>query len=156
MSEVMGLALAARKAARTLATTSTAERNAALTAMAEALLAEEPAILEANAKDMAAAKEKGISGALMDRLALDSARLAGMSEALLEVSRLADPIGEIVQGYRLPNGIWLQQVRVPLGVVAIIYEARPNVTADAAGLCMKTGNAIIMRGGSVAVHSTWS
>jgi glutamate-5-semialdehyde dehydrogenase len=153
MSEVNGLADRAREAASGLAVTSTAQRNRALLAMAAALTARQEEIVAANAEDMAAAREAGTADALLDRLMLDPERIKLMSEALKVLTQLPDPIGEIVEGYRMPNGIWLQKVRVPLGVVAMIYEARPNVTADAAGLCMKTGNAVILRGGSMAMHS---
>ncbi len=153
MSEVVELALRAREAAAVLGNTSSGVRNAALRAMAAALLAEQQRILAGNAIDVAAAAEKGIAPSLIDRLALDESRIAGMSRALEELCALPDPVGEVVSGSRLPNGIWLQQRRVPLGVVAIIYEARPNVTADAAGLCVKTGNAVILRGGSLAANS---
>jgi len=153
MSEVVELALRAREAAAVLGTTSSGVRDAALRAMAAALVADQHRILTANAIDVAAAYEKGIAPSLVDRLVLDESRIAGMSRALEEIRALPDPVGEVVTGSRLPNGIWLQQRRVPLGVVAIIYEARPNVTADAAGLCVKTGNAVILRGGSLAANS---
>jgi len=153
MSEVMTLAQRAREAARGLATTSTEQRNRALLAMAHALTHNQDEILAANAQDMDAARGKNVAAALLDRLELNPARLKSMSEALKALSLLADPIGEVVEGHTLPNGIQLTKIRVPLGVVAIIYEARPNVTADAAGLCMKTGNAVILRGGSLAVKS---
>ncbi len=153
MSEVQGLATKAREAATGLAITSTIQRNRALLAMAAALTARQEEIVAANGKDMAAAREKGTAEPLLDRLMLDPERIKLMSEALNVLTQLPDPIGEVVDGYRMPNGIWLQKVRVPLGVVAMIYEARPNVTADAAGLCMKTGNAVILRGGSMATHS---
>jgi glutamate-5-semialdehyde dehydrogenase len=153
MSEVMTLALRAREAAQRLATTSTGQRNRALLAMAHALTHHQDDILAANAADMDAARAKNVSLALLDRLELNPARLKSMSEALQSLSLLSDPIGECVEGHVLPNGIRLSKIRVPLGVVAIIYEARPNVTADAAGLCIKTGNAVILRGGSLAVNS---
>ncbi len=153
MSEVMNLAVQARKAAVRLGTTSTEQRNRALLAMAGGLMHAQDEILAANAKDMEAARAKNVAASLLDRLELDPGRLKSMSEALKALSLLADPIGEVVEGHTLPNGIQLSQVRVPLGVVAMIYEARPNVTADAAGLCVKTGNAVILRGGSLAVHS---
>jgi len=149
----MTLAQRAREAARGLATTSTEQRNRALLAMAHALTHNQDEILAANAQDMDAARGKNVAAALLDRLELNPARLKSMSEALKALSLLADPIGEVVEGHTLPNGIQLTKIRVPLGVVAIIYEARPNVTADAAGLCMKTGNAVILRGGSLAVKS---
>lgn len=153
MSEVMDLAVRARVAAGRLAVTSSAERNRALLAMAEQLVARQGEILAANERDMEAARAGGTPASLLDRLALDPARLAGIAAALEALAQLADPIGEVVEGHVMPNGIRLTKVRVPLGVVAIIYEARPNVTADAAGLCLKTGNAVIMRGGSLAAES---
>lgn len=153
MSEVVDLALRARQAAMSLANTSSDQRNRALLAMAHALVAKQDEILSANAADVQAAREKGVAPSLIDRLELNPQRVKAISEALRSLSTLADPIGEVVSGSRLANGIWLQQIRVPLGVVAMIYEARPNVTADAAGLCIKTGNAVILRGGSMAANS---
>ncbi|MEN6429573.1 MAG: glutamate-5-semialdehyde dehydrogenase [Coriobacteriales bacterium] len=153
MSEVTQLAERAREAADALAATSTDQRNRALLAMAHALVAKQDEILSANEQDMAAARAKNTSASLLDRLELNPMRVKSMSEALKSLSLLPDPIGEVVSGSRLANGIWLQQVRVPMGVVAMIYEARPNVTADAAGLCVKTGNAVILRGGSMAQNS---
>ena len=153
MSEVHDLAVRARQAAIALASTSTDQRNRALLVMAHALVAKQDEVIAANEQDMAAARDAGTAPALLDRLQLDPMRIKAISEALRSLSVLPDPIGEVVSGSRLANGISLTQVRVPLGVVAIIYEARPNVTADAAGLCVKTGNAVILRGGSLAVHS---
>ena len=153
MSDVLHLAKRAREAARSLAITSTGQRNRALLIMAHALTAKQEEILAANEADLAAARQKGTPEGLLDRLELTPARLKGMSEALKALSLLADPIGEVIEGHTLPNGIELRQVRVPLGVVGMIYEARPNVTADAAGLCIKTGNAVILRGGSLAHQS---
>ncbi len=153
MSEVMTLARRAKEAATGLATTSTEQRDRALLAMAHSLTHNQDEILEANAKDMEGARQKNVAPALLDRLELTPARLKSMSEALKALALLSDPIGEVVEGHTLPNGIQLSKVRVPLGVVAMIYEARPNVTADAAGLCIKTGNAVILRGGSLAVNS---
>ena len=153
MSEVRELAERARHAAVGLANTSTDQRNRALLAMAHALVSRQDEILQANARDMDAARAKGTAASLLDRLELTPMRLKAISEALKSLSVLPDPIGEVVSGGRLGNGIWLQQVRVPIGVVAIIYEARPNVTADAAGLCIKTGNAVVLRGGTLAVES---
>lgn len=153
MSEVIQLASRAREAGNALAATSTDQRNRALLSMSHALIAKQDEILSANEKDMAAARAKGTPEALLDRLELNPMRLKAISEALRSLSLLPDPIGEVVAGSRLANGIWLQQVRVPMGVVAMIYEARPNVTADAAGLCVKTGNAVILRGGSMALQS---
>jgi glutamate-5-semialdehyde dehydrogenase len=153
MSEVRDLAVRAKEASRALAKTSSTQRNRALLAMAHALMAHSEEILAANAKDMDAAKAKHTAAPLLDRLALDPQRLKSVSEAVKSLAVLPDPIGEVVSGSRMPNGIWLQQVRVPLGVVAMIYEARPNVTADAAALSVKTGNAVILRGGSMAIES---
>ncbi|MDI6901400.1 MAG: glutamate-5-semialdehyde dehydrogenase [Anaerosomatales bacterium] len=153
MSEVTMLATRAREAATALATTSTEQRNRALLAMAHALIAKQDEVLSANAADVESARQKSTPAPLVDRLELNPQRLKAISEALKSLSVLPDPIGEVVAGSRLANGIWLQQVRVPMGVVAMIYEARPNVTADAAGLCIKTGNAVILRGGSMAVRS---
>jgi glutamate-5-semialdehyde dehydrogenase len=153
MSEVMGLAIRAREASRRLATTSTQQRNRALLAMSHALMEKQDEILAANAADMDSARAKNTAAPLLDRLELTPPRLKAISEAVKSLAQLPDPIGEVVAGKRMANGIWLQQIRVPLGVVAMIYEARPNVTADAAALCVKTGNAVILRGGSMAVQS---
>ena len=153
MAEVMDLAVRAREASRTLASTSTKQRDRALLSMAHALMSRQDEILEANAEDMEAARARNTAEPLLDRLALDPQRLKSISEAVKALASLPDPIGEVVSGRRMGNGIWLQQIRVPLGVVAMIYEARPNVTADAASLCIKTGNAVILRGGSMAVKS---
>lgn len=153
MSEVRVLAERARQAAIALASTSTDQRNRALLVMSHALVANQDEVLAANEKDLAGARAKGTAAALLDRLELDPVRIKAISEALKSLSVLPDPIGEVLAGSRLANGIWLQQIRVPMGVVAIIYEARPNVTADAAGLCVKTGNAVILRGGTLAVNS---
>lgn len=153
MSEVLQLAQRAKDAAVRLAITSTEQRNRALLVMSHALVAKQDEILAANEIDMNDARSKGIAAGLLDRLELTPARIKSMSEALKALSLLPDPIGEVVEGYTLPNGIELTKVRVPLGVAAIIYEARPNVTADAAALCIKTGNAVILRGGSLAIQS---
>ncbi len=153
MTEITKLALRAREAARALARASTSVRDGALVAMAAALLSHSERILAANALDMEAARAAGTSEPLLDRLMLDEGRIVGIASAVEALAREVDPIGEVVAGHRMPNGIHLQQVRVPLGVVAMIYEARPNVTADAAALCVKTANAAILRGGSMAIHS---
>jgi len=153
MTEITKLALRAREAARALARVSTSVRDGALVAMAAALLSHSERILAANALDMEAARAAGASEPLLDRLMLDEGRIVGIASAVEALAREVDPIGEVVAGHRMPNGIHLQQVRVPLGVVAMIYEARPNVTADAAALCVKTANAAILRGGSMAIHS---
>jgi glutamate-5-semialdehyde dehydrogenase len=143
----------AKAAARGLATTPTEVKNAALLAAAKALVERRDEILKANALDLDQAKEKGVSGALLDRLALSQKRIADMAEGLRVVAALPDPVGEIIRGWKRPNGLEIRQVRVPIGVIGIIYEARPNVTADAAGLCLKAGNACILRGGSEAINS---
>ncbi|HEY5468153.1 MAG TPA: glutamate-5-semialdehyde dehydrogenase [Coriobacteriia bacterium] len=153
MPEVRELALRAREASRVLAGTSSATRDQALLAMAAAMLERADLILASNLLDMQAAREAGTPGPLLDRLMLDEGRIAGIAAAIVALAREADPIGEVVSGHRMPNGIWLTQVRVPLGVVAMIYEARPNVTADAAALTVKTANAVILRGGSIALRS---
>lgn len=153
MSEVRELALRAREASRALARSSSAVRDQALLSMAAALLERADLILAANLLDMQAARDAGTPGPLLDRLMLDEDRIAAIAAAVVALARESDPIGEVVSGHRMPNGIWLTQVRVPLGVVAMIYEARPNVTADAAALAIKTANAVILRGGSIAVRS---
>ncbi|KAF1718633.1 glutamate-5-semialdehyde dehydrogenase [Pseudoxanthomonas yeongjuensis] len=146
-------ALQCRDAAQQIAQLSTEAKNALLRAMAASLEADAGAILEANAKDMAAAEGNGTTGAMLDRLRLDPSRLAGIADALREVAALPDPVGLVTRRDTRPNGIDIQRVRVPLGVIAMIYEARPNVTADAAALCLKAGNGVILRGGSEAIHS---
>ncbi len=143
----------ARDAARVLATLTRARKDAALLAMADALADAEGALLEANARDVAAARESGTSDALIDRLTLTPARIAGMVDGLRALAGLPDPVGDVVRGWTNPNGVRVRQVRVPLGVVGIIYEARPNVTADAAGICLKSGNAALLRGSSSTLHS---
>lgn len=143
----------ARAAARTLATTPAARIDAALQAMADELLAAEKDILAANALDVAAAKTNGQTAALVDRLTLDSKRLAACATGLREVAALPHPVGQILREWTQPNGIRIAKVRVPLGVIGFIYESRPNVTCDAAGLCLKSGNAVILRGGSEALRS---
>ena len=138
----------AREAATTLALASTERKNAALEAMADRLELRAGKILEANAQDLEGARAKGRDGAFLDRLALDEARLAAMAKGLREVAALADPVGQVMANWTQPNGLHISRVRVPLGVIGIIYESRPNVTADAAGLCLKSGNAVILRSGS--------
>jgi glutamate-5-semialdehyde dehydrogenase len=150
---VADLCRAARDASRVLATLDSATKNAALYAIAEALEARTPEILEANARDMDAGRENGLSSALLDRLALDEARVAGIAAGVRSIAALPDPVGEVIDGFRLPNGLDVRKVRVPLGVIAVVYEARPNVTIDAAALCLKSGNAIVLRGSSSAAHS---
>jgi glutamate-5-semialdehyde dehydrogenase len=150
---VLEMAQRAQAAARQLGATPTATKNAALAAMANALLANAARIKDANATDLAAGREGGISDTLLDRLTLNDARIRGMAEGLHQVAALPDPVGQVLSGGRLANGLEMQRVRVPLGVVGIIYESRPNVTADAASLCLKAGNAVILRGGSEAIRS---
>ncbi len=153
MSEIMEIAERAKNASRRVAALSTAVKDAALSAMATALEENIDRIIAANDKDMAAAEEKGISESLLDRLKLDEGRIRDMAGALREVVALPDPVGEVVGGWRRPNGLQVKQVRVPLGVVGVIYEARPNVTVDATALALKSGNAVILRGGSLALSS---
>ncbi|KQN98250.1 gamma-glutamyl phosphate reductase [Stenotrophomonas sp. Leaf70] len=153
MTDIKTLALQCRDASQVLARLSSAARRDLLVSMAAALDADADAILAANARDLLAARDKGVGAAMLDRLALDPQRLAGVADALREVAALPDPVGEVTRDYARPNGIRVQKVRVPLGVIAMIYEARPNVTADAAALCIKAGNGVILRGGSEAIHS---
>ena len=143
----------ARAAARVLATASRATKDAALHAMADALAAAEPAVLTANDTDVDTARDKGTPEAIIDRLRLTPARVAGMVEGLRALAGLPDPVGDVVRGWTLANGVQVRQVRVPFGVVGIIYEARPNVTADAGGIALKSGNAALLRGSSSALQS---
>lgn len=142
----------ARAASRHIANAESNAKNAALTNIANAILREKKTLLEANAKDLAAAKENGLESALLDRLTLTAKTVDSMAEGLLQIASLADPIGQMDGFKYMPSGIQVGQMRVPLGVIGIIYESRPNVTADAAGLCIKSGNAAILRGGSEAIH----
>ena len=143
----------AKRAAKALASTDTKTKNAALERIAAALGDRAEEILEANARDMQLGREAELGEALLDRLLLDEARIAQIARAVEQIVALADPVGEVIDGYRLPNGLDVRKVRVPLGVVAVVYEARPNVTIDAAALCLKSGNAIVLRGSSSALHS---
>ncbi len=143
----------AKTASRELATLARAPKDAALQAMADALAAASGTVLTANAADVAAAREAGISEAMVDRLALSASRVDGMVAGLRSLAGLPDPVGDVVRGWTNANGVRVRQVRVPLGVVGIIYEARPNVTADAAGICLKSGNAALLRGSSSALNS---
>jgi glutamate-5-semialdehyde dehydrogenase len=147
------LCAAAKRAARRLAAVDTAVKDAALLGIADALIARTPEILAANALDMHAGRETGIGDALLDRLALDPPRIGAIAAAVRQIAALPDPVGEVIDGRRLPNGLDVRKVRVPLGVIAVVYEARPNVTIDAAALCLKAGNAIVLRGSSTAAHS---
>ena len=150
---VQAKAQAAKQAAAKLAVTSTAVKNAALLAMAAALETQQSEILAANERDMTAAAAKGMKSSMLDRLKLTAERISGMADGLRQVAGLADPVGNVIDGKTLPNGLHITKIRVPLGVIGIIYEARPNVTADAAGLCLKSGNAVILKGGSEAMES---
>jgi glutamate-5-semialdehyde dehydrogenase len=152
-SAVHEAAVRARGAAHELALATRAAKDAALLAMADALVAETPQILAANADDVAAARTQSTPEAVVDRLRLDEARVGAMAQGLRDVAGLPDPVGEVVRGSTLANGLELRQVRVPFGVVGMIYEARPNVTADAAGICLKSGNASLLRGSSSARRS---
>ena len=147
------LARAGRAAQRELALLSDAQKAEALRAAARALRAAEPEILAANAQDVAAGEARGLTSALLDRLRLDPARLAGIADAVEQVAALPDPVGREIDRSERPNGLVLTRVRVPIGLIGIIYESRPNVTADAAALCLRSGNAVLLRGGSEAVHS---
>lgn len=150
---VARLAQAGRAAQRQLARLDSPAKARALHAAAAALRAAEAAVLAANARDLAAGEVAGLSAAMLDRLKLDSARLAGIADAVDQVADLADPVGDIIDSSTRPNGMVLSRVRVPIGLIGIIYESRPNVTADAAALCLRSGNAVLLRGGSEAVHS---
>ena len=153
IEEVEDKGRAAKAAARTLATVGSAAKNAALAAMAEALGANAEAIIEANRRDIAGAKERGLAPHMIERLTLNAKRIGEMQTGLAQVAALPDPIGEVLSGWRRPNGLQITKTRVPIGVIGIIFESRPNVTVDAAALCLKSGNAALLRGGSEAIHS---
>ncbi|EWT03126.1 gamma-glutamyl phosphate reductase [Intrasporangium oryzae NRRL B-24470] len=153
VEHVTALADRARVASRRLALMSRADKDAALLRLADAVEAATPAILAGNAGDLERGRGAGMSESLQDRLRLDEARVAAVAQALRDVAALPDPVGEVVRGSTLANGLQIRQVRVPMGVIGMIYEARPNVTVDAAGLCLKSGNAVILRGGSAAAGS---
>jgi glutamate-5-semialdehyde dehydrogenase len=153
VSSVQDICRSAKAAARALAQVDTAVKDAALEAIAAALVDRSEEILAANDRDMQLAIESDLSAALLDRLRLDSGRIEAIAAAVGQIVALPDPVGEIIDGHRLPNGLDVRKVRVPLGVVAVVYEARPNVTIDAAALCLKSGNAIVLRGSSTAMHS---
>jgi glutamate-5-semialdehyde dehydrogenase len=152
-TSVADVCRAAKVASRRLATLSTADKDAALHRISDALLARTPEILEANARDLEAGRENGLSAALLDRLLLNPERIAAIAAQVRDIAALPDPVGEVLDGFRLPNGLDVAKTRTPLGVVAVVYEARPNVTIDAAALCLKSGNAIVLRGSSSAAHS---
>ena len=145
---------AARQAARVLATATAERKHAALIAMAESLWKNRAAILNANAIDMATARENGISGSFLDRLELNEERIRGMCDGIRAIAELPDPVGTVIAEWDRPNGLHIERVRTPLGVIGVIFESRPNVTADAGALCMKAGNAVILRGGSDSFHSS--
>ncbi|HTI73231.1 MAG TPA: glutamate-5-semialdehyde dehydrogenase [Candidatus Limnocylindria bacterium] len=153
LEEMIHLAERAKKASRQLATLPTDAKNACLRAMADALVAATPALREANARDLEVGRSLGLSGAMMERLTLDEKRIAAMANGLREVAALPDPVGRVLDERVRPNGLELKKISTPIGVVVIIYESRPNVTADAASLCFKTGNATILRGGKEALNS---
>ncbi|MDV3223447.1 glutamate-5-semialdehyde dehydrogenase [Intrasporangium sp.] len=156
VAQVGELADRARIASRRLALLSRAEKDAALHALADALVAATPQILQANAQDLERGRSTGMSEALQDRLRLDEQRIAASAQGLRDIAALPDPVGEIVRGSTLANGLQIRQVRVPMGVIGMIYEARPNVTVDAAGLGLKSGNAVLLRGGSAAAATNWA
>lgn len=151
--DILVIGKAARRASRDLARLTSEQKNAVLLAIADGLEQATPGLLEANAKDLAAGEANRLSGAMLDRLKLDAKRIAAMARGVREVAALADPVGEILDDRVRPNGIRIEKVRTPIGVIGIIYESRPNVTSDATVLCLKTGNAVILRGGSEAIHS---
>ncbi|QHS24591.1 glutamate-5-semialdehyde dehydrogenase [Virgibacillus sp. MSP4-1] len=153
MSELMQKAERAKNAAPLLAKATTEQKNKALQLISDQLIKEQAFLLEENKKDLTAGKDNGISDSLLDRLMLDESRIRDMSAALIELTELEDPIGALLEEWERPNGLTISQIRVPLGVVGMIYEARPNVTVDASNLCLKTGNAVLLRGSSTAIHS---
>src|SRR3954470_13285516 len=153
LEEMTQLGVRAKEASRALARLSTEEKNRCLLAMADALEANRDAIRRENEKDMKAGAKGGLSAAMLDRLRLDEKRIASMARGLREVAALPDPVGKVLDERTRPNGLRLQKITTPIGVIVIIYESRPNVTADAASLCFKSGNATILRGGKEAIHS---
>lgn len=153
MDTVSEIAKRAKKASPYIAAASTQEKNMALRAIADNLLAKMAMIMKANSRDIASSRQKGISDSLIDRLALDEERIKKIASSIDDVIGLTDPIGEVIFGYELPNGLTLKNIRVPLGVIGIIYEARPNVTVDASVLCLKAGSSVILRGSSSALES---
>lgn len=153
MDEIEKIAKAAREASREMAAAAASAKNSALLAMADALEKNREMIFDANSIDLDAGKRNGLGGAMLDRLKLDEKRVSAMAGGIREVAELDDPVGEVINMRRRPNGMQVGQMRVPLGVIGIIYESRPNVTADTAALCLKSGNAVVLRGGSEAIHS---
>ena len=152
-SEVKEKALRAKSAAGAMNRLTAEQKNGALLRMADALIASSASIMEANERDLRRGRENGTSASLLDRLALNESRIAGMADGLRQIAELPDPVGDKLVSFSRPNGLLVEQIRVPLGVIGMIYEARPNVTVDAAGLCLKTGNAVLLRGGSAAIES---
>lgn len=152
-SEVVQKAALAKKAAPRLSMLTSEQKNTALLLIADALVAQSASIIEANKLDLTEGENNGTSKSLLDRIALNEQRIASIAQGLKEIVELTDPIGEVLDEFDRPNGLHIRKIRVPLGVIGIIYEARPNVTVDAAGLCLKTGNAVVLRGGSAALHS---
>src|SRR5688500_272134 len=152
-ASVSDICAQAKAASRKLAGLDTETKNRALEALADALEERSPEILEANERDMEAGRERGLSASLLDRLQLTEERLATIARDVRDIAALPDPVGEVVEERTLPNGIRLEKVLVPMGVVAVVYEARPNVTVDCSALCIKSGNAIVLRGSSIAAHS---
>ncbi len=151
--EILKMAKAAKAVAPKLATLSSAVKDQALLKMAEGLLKAATYLMEENKKDLEYAQRKGLSRAMIDRLTLTEKVIEGMAQSLREIAAQPDPVGEVVKMWRRPNGLWVGKMRIPLGVIGVIYESRPNVTSDAAGLCLKAGNAVILRGGSEAINS---
>lgn len=152
-SELLQKAIQAKQASAILAKATTKQKNNALRAISMHLLEEQAYILEENSKDVETGRQNGMSESLVDRLQLDQLRLKDMADALIQLTKLADPVGEVLEKWERPNGLTMSKIRVPLGVVGMIYEARPNVTVDASSLCLKTGNAVVLRGSSTAIHS---
>ncbi|MDH4266764.1 MAG: glutamate-5-semialdehyde dehydrogenase [Deltaproteobacteria bacterium] len=151
--EIQKMARQARQASHLLSNLSTSVKNSALQEMAEELIRSAPQLEKANARDLSSARKAGLSSALIDRLVLTDGVIQEMADSLHEVALLPDPVGQVSKMWKRPNGLWVGKMRIPLGVIGIIYESRPNVTSDAAGLCLKAGNAVILRGGSEAIHS---
>jgi glutamate-5-semialdehyde dehydrogenase len=155
-NELTRIAKNAKSASGFLAGLSSDIKNKILTGMAGALISKKNAIIKANKKDVSLAKQKGLSRAFIERLILDEKKIKGMSDSLLELTKLSDPVSEVIKAWLRPNGLWIHKVRVPIGVIAVIYESRPNVTSDCIGLCFKSGNSVILRGGSEALNSNLS
>ncbi|RII28801.1 MAG: glutamate-5-semialdehyde dehydrogenase [Geobacter sp.] len=151
--QIRKIASDARQASHVMARLSSGAKNGLLLAMADALIANSAVLVKENGKDLSAGEQKGLSSAMLDRLMLDESRIKSMADGLREVAALPDPVGEVTRMWKRPNDLQVGKMRIPLGVIGIIYESRPNVTADAASLCLKAGNAVILRGGSEAIHS---